>query len=369
MTDDKWENIPVYDFSKSFQENFENGPFLKPNIPKREPPVLNRGQSMFKLLDIPLNSRLGVPAGLLLNSNWVDAYAGWGFDILTYKTVRSIAKKSYPLPNCIYINISHQLNMQDPDRTAIQIEYPRDPNRITITNSFGMPSLEPKGWQADVQKAKAYLSTGQILIVSVVGTIEKASNFKEFIKDFVLCSELAEEAGADIIELNYSCPNSPTAEGEIFTDPKGSAAISKAVKKVVRRPIFIKIGGFASTDIMKEVITSNAPFIDGIVGINTIKMKVFKRDGVSPALGPERVKSGVCGWAIKHCSLNQTRAIARLRDTNRYDFCIIGIGGVFNKSDIEDYLDAGANAVQSCTGAMFHPDLAYRFYIGEQQKV
>jgi hypothetical protein len=62
------ESNPTYDIKRSFEENFKNGPFVKFNLPKRE--VL----SFFKLLDFELNSPLGIPAGLLLNSRWVRSY-------------------------------------------------------------------------------------------------------------------------------------------------------------------------------------------------------------------------------------------------------------------------------------------------------
>ena len=48
---------------------------------------------------LPVSSPLGMPAGPLLNGRWVLRYAHAGFDVLTYKTVRSRARECYPLPN------------------------------------------------------------------------------------------------------------------------------------------------------------------------------------------------------------------------------------------------------------------------------
>lgn len=349
--------LPAYDISKTFRENFKRGPFVKVSIPQREV-----GGSPYKLLDFEINYPLGIPAGLLLNSRWVNSFAKWGFDILTYKTVRSKHKESYPFPNCIYIDIDHQLSSSEIERPLVQKEQAVYSDKITITNSLGVPSEEPSQWQADVQKAKGYLSKGQILIVSVVGTFEDNGSFKKFNEDFARCAKLAEEAGADVIELNFSCPNSPASEGEIFTDAKLSAEISKAVKRSIRKPVFIKIGYFLKPDAMSKVIEANAPFVDGIVSINTLKASVVKRDGITPALGIGREKSGVCGWAIKSCGLAQAEALVSLREKEKYDFRIIGVGGVMTLADIEDYLNTGVDAVQSCTGAMFYPDLAYRVY-------
>jgi dihydroorotate dehydrogenase len=169
------------------------------------------------------------------------------------------------------------------------------------------------------------------------------------------------------VELNFSCPNSPAGEGEIFTDAKNSAEISKAVKKSVKKPVFIKVGCFLDVEVMNNVIKANAPFVDGVVGINTIKRRVLKRDMVTPALpGPGREKSGVCGWAIKECGLAQAKTLVSLREKEKYDFCIIGVGGIMTPTDIQDYLNVGVDAVQSCTGAMFYPKLAY--YMSEHKE-
>ncbi len=354
----KFEKImPAYDVSKTFSENFEKGPFVKVCIPQRE-----IGWRSYKLLDFEVNYPFGIPAGLLLNSRWVNSYAKWGFDILTYKTVRSKRKEPYPFPNCIYVDINHQLSAFELKRSLIQKEDVPYPDKVTITNSLGVPSVEPAQWQVDIKKAKEYLHQGQILIVSVVGTYDGIRNFKGFKEDFVLCAKLAEEAGADVIELNFSCPNSPTSEGAVFTEAELSAEISKAVKRSIRKPVFIKIGYFLKPDALSKVIAANAPFVDGIVSINTLKASVVRRNGITPALGIGREKSGVCGWAIKSCGLAQAEALVSLREKEKYDFCIIGVGGVMTPADIEDYLNTGVDAVQSCTGAMFYPDLAYMAY-------
>lgn len=355
---------PSYDILKTFKENFEKGPFVEKSIPRRE-----IQQHYYKLLDFEVNYPLGIPAGLLLNSRWVNSYARWGFDILTYKTVRSKYKESYGLPNCIYVDIDHQLSPSELEQPLIQKEPVDYPDKITITNSLGVPSTNPEKWQADVQKAKGYLSKGQILIVSVVGTYEDTGSFKELKEDFVLCAKQAEEAGADIIELNFSCPNSPASEGEVFTEAVRSAEISESVKRSIRKPVFIKVGYFTNPELLDKVIAANASFVDGIVSINTLKARVVKKDGITPALGAEREKSGVCGWAIKACGLAQAEALVSLRGKKKYDFCIIGVGGVMTPTDMEDYLNIGVDAVQSCTGAMFYPDLAYRAYEKSQGAV
>ena len=71
----------VYDETKSYDENYAHGPFFNEEIPT----IIRRGPKI-KLWDFELNSPLGIPAGPLLNSNWIKLYGKLGFDMPTYKT-------------------------------------------------------------------------------------------------------------------------------------------------------------------------------------------------------------------------------------------------------------------------------------------
>jgi hypothetical protein len=48
---------------------------------------------------------IGVPAGPLLNARWIEVAAKLGFDVLTYKTIRSVEFSGHPVPNMIYVDI------------------------------------------------------------------------------------------------------------------------------------------------------------------------------------------------------------------------------------------------------------------------
>ena len=89
--------IQTYDINESYQVNYDRGPVLKdihPVIPET---------TLKSFLGFPVRSRLGIAAGLLLNSRWIEGYARLGFDILTYKTVRSSHRPCYPVPNWVFV--------------------------------------------------------------------------------------------------------------------------------------------------------------------------------------------------------------------------------------------------------------------------
>src|SRR5206468_2823887 len=152
---------------------------------------------------------VGVPASVLTaTADWIEYYARRGFNVLTYKTVRSALRDAHSKPNWVFLNdLTEPLEPgQTPETYGDALVWPRDPNAFSMANSFGVPSFAPEIWQKDVSKAVASLRSGQVLIVSVMGTWE---DFKgpELIKDFVNVARMAKGAGAPAIELNLSCPN------------------------------------------------------------------------------------------------------------------------------------------------------------------
>jgi dihydroorotate dehydrogenase (NAD+) catalytic subunit len=347
---------PTYDITKSYEWNYRFGPGFKGPFPPRT----ETGRPV-RFLDFEVASRIGIAAGPLLNSKWIRLYSRLGFDILTYKTVRSAKRPSNPKPNCVLLDTGGLIGPDDLDRTLIAGKKDAvDMRDITITNSFGVPSRNPNIWQEDVQKAKRAILPRQVLIVSVMGSSEVYPDIAGFTKDFAVCASMARESGADIIELDLSCPNSNAAEGMVYRDAGLSSAISKAVKAEIGvTPLFIKMGFFSSREQFETVIAANAPHVEGIVGINTLRMTVLKASG-EPALGG-RPQSGVCGAAIKLCAKQFIGWLIETRKLNRYDFLAVGVGGVMTPADIDEFLESGIDAVETATAPMWDPYLAYRY--------
>ena len=313
-----------------------------------------------------MTSRLGVAAGPLLNSGWIRLYSKLGFDILTYKTVRSYKRPSNPKPNCVYVESKGPITQDRLTETLTSLEEsPGDIKNITITNSFGVPSRTPIIWQDDVKKAKNEIQKDQVLVVSVMGSSEIYPDLSAFVKDFAVSAQLAKEAGADLIELDLSCPNSNAEEGMVYMDPALSSDITKAVKSEIgATPLIIKVGYFKDREQLEAVVDANAHTVDGIAGINTLKMTVMDQEG-SPAL-PGRPQCGVCGAGIKPCALQFSRWLLDIRKKKKYDFSIIGVGGIMTPADIDEFLEMGVDAVEVATAAMWDPYLAYRYSLSKK---
>lgn len=67
-------------------------------------------------------SPIGVPAGPLLDSRWTTLAAKLGFDIVTYKTVRTQASSGHAPPNVLYLQAQNQLTAAD-DAVPLQVRY------------------------------------------------------------------------------------------------------------------------------------------------------------------------------------------------------------------------------------------------------
>src|SRR5689334_4317517 len=84
--------FPRYNWRETYDWNFDHAPDA---VGVDEPTV----PASWSYGGLPVASPLGIAAGPLLNGKWILYYASLGFDVLTYKTVRSRARASYPLPN------------------------------------------------------------------------------------------------------------------------------------------------------------------------------------------------------------------------------------------------------------------------------
>jgi len=345
---------PTYDIKRSYDENYVEGPFLEALPPPR---II---QKTTRFLGFEVNSRLGVPAGPLLNARWIKAYAALGFDLLVYKTVRTRPVPSHPNPNCMFLALDGPLQEEDFGRQLrASLNPPSRPSRISITNSFGMPSRAPEVWQEDLEAAKQGLAPGQLLIVSVVGTPGEAA----LREDYVHGAKLAVEAGAPVIEINLSCPNVTSREGSIFSDPAASSEISAAVKRAIGAvPLIIKLGYIPDPDLLSAVISANAPHVEAVSSINTLSFEVVNAAGEAALPGKGRLRAGVCGAAIRECAMAQNRRIVGLKQQQGYDFEVVGVGGVMTTEHVRGYFEIGVDAVMSATGAMWDPSLAYRFW-------
>lgn len=323
-------------------------------------PLINKPT---KIAGYPVDFPFGLPASVLAaNANWIEFYARRGVDILTYKTVRAQYRKVHSWPNWVFVENPYELAAPSEEAPTIVTGrtsyFPADRSTISMANSFGVPSLDPTWWKDDVRRARQVVREGhQVLIVSVIAS--KSENEEVLTADFVETALMAKDAGADIIEANYSCPNTPDdpGTGEVYKSPGVSSRISKALKEALgKTPLFVKIG-YLPDALLREFVVQNVGFVDGIVAINTISAKVDTPDAEQVFPGEKRHTAGISGWAIRARAHEVARNLVALRKELNKPFTIFGLGGVLTRQDYEDFLAIGVDAVESCTGAFLNPHL------------
>lgn len=345
---------PTYRTARSFAWNYANGPdFAGPWPAVPETPAK-------RFLGLSVRSRFGVPASILLNSRWIAAYARLGFDLLTYKTVRSVARICHPPPNWIFLDErSAAAAASDPAvPAALAAAPPAAPQRATLGGSFGIPSVAPETWAPDIAAAKRALAPGQVLIVSVVGTARPGLDAAAFVEDFARLAATAAANGADAVEADLSCPNVAKREGEVYLDAALSARIAAAAKQAIAgRPLLLKIGDIPDRAKLAEFLERVAGAADGVVMINAPSRRIVDRSG-APAFGAGRERAGLTGGAVRSVALRAVAAAAEIVARRQLALGIVGVGGIASAADARAFLEAGAAAVQAATAAAWNPNLA-----------
>lgn len=352
---------PIYDIKKSYLENAEHGPFFDGLIPKKS---LSYQEERMDFLGFSVASRIGVAAGPLLNSKWITLAAKLGYDIPVYKTIRTKEYASHAMPNVIYVDTHGSLHPEDPKYSVEQIPLPpKQIEDLAITNSFGMPSRSPAFLLEDIPRANASLQEGQVMVVSVVGSVHTE---RSFLEDFIAVATLAKAAGAKIIEANFSCPNVKTKEGCVYMSPSAVAEIGRAlVKAIYPIPLIIKVGVFPSKQLLQEVlITAAQNGIRAVSGINSVSSKVIDSKG-KPPLGFDRLTSGICGGPILPMAVRFITQAAEIVQKEKLDLTLIGVGGISLPEHFDTFFNAGANIAMTATGMMWDPYLAAKYHTKE----
>ncbi|QDU13508.1 Dihydroorotate dehydrogenase B (NAD(+)), catalytic subunit [Gimesia maris] len=339
------QHLPRYLPEQTYEWNYKHAP----EPVDREVPSF---PGCWSFCGLPVPSPLGIPAGPLLNGKWVLYYASLGFDVLTYKTVRSSSRACYPLPNLQPV----QTSSLEGTETAVNLSAEMQGSWAV---SFGMPSAEPDVWRRDVEQTRKQLSAEKRLSVSVVGSLQPDWSLEDLADDYARCAKWAIESGADCVETNFSCPNVCTRDGQLYQQPEAAALVASRVKAVSGTvPYLIKIGHLSQKAEAHAFLQAVLPFAAGIVMTNSVATTVVDDQGTPLFSGEQR---GICGAATRQASLNQLRLFTELiaelpADQPRPD--LISCGGIGSACDVRAFLAAGANATHLATAAMCDPLIA-----------
>ena len=159
------------------------------------------------------------------------------------------------------------------------------------------------------------------------------------VEDYAYCAALFDnDPRIGWLEINVSCPNVSHGGMSFGTDPASAAAVTRAVRAVAKKPVFIKLTPNV-TDIASIARACADAGADGISLINTLlgmRIDLKKR---APVIANKM--GGFSGRAILPVALRMVWQVYEA-----VDIPIIGMGGVSCAEDVIEMMLAGATAVQ-----------------------
>jgi dihydroorotate dehydrogenase len=341
-------SLARYDTSQTYAWNYDHPPepvaLVEPVVP-----------GSWTFCGRQVGSPLGIAAGPLLNGRWCLYYAALGFDVVTYKTVRSGLRPCYPLPNLQPVRAEALNGDAHNLPAAAQFEG-------SWAVSFGMPSQAPDIWRMDIAETRRRLPSHKLLNVSVVGTIQPGWAIEQLADDYAACAGDAAQHGADSIEINLSCPNVSTCDGQLYQQPKDAAVVARRVRQAIGTlPLVAKLGHFNSETESQWLLDVLAGDVNAVAATNCIVARVVDAAGRAYFDGQPR---GIAGKAILDASVRQTELIAAQIAHRGLSMRVIGVGGIFTADDVRRYLGAGAESVQLATAAMIDPEVGLKIRRG-----
>lgn len=179
----------------------------------------------------------------------------------------------------------------------------------------------------------------KIIVASIMG-----SNDEEWVR----LAKMAQEAGCDMVECNFSCPHmAQKGRGsDVGQNPELVRHLTEIVKAATTLPVIAKMTPNI-THIEEPAEAALEGGADSISAINTIKSITMKRR--SEVAGKATI-SGYSGKAVKPIA---QRFILDMRmDEKLKDVQLSGIGGIESWRDALQYIVLGCSNVQVCTAVM-----------------
>jgi dihydroorotate dehydrogenase len=188
----------------------------------------------------------------------------------------------------------------------------------------------------------------RVLVASIMagsGTDKELGNWQTLV-------EGVQEAGADAIELNFSCPHMDRVDmgSNVGKDPVLCSVSTQAVKAVAKVPVWVKLTP-ATANIVEEAEATFRGGADAITSSNTFpSLPPFDPVTLEPEINVDGLVSsgGLGGPAILPLSLAKMAEMTRAFPDREFS----GIGGISTFAHALSYFLLGCGTVQVATAAM-----------------
>lgn len=184
------------------------------------------------------------------------------------------------------------------------------------------------------------------LLVSIMGRDEE---------EWEKLARLADENGADAIELNFSCPNMKDdgLGSDVGQDNLLIQQFTAAARRGTKKPIIAKLTPNVQ-EMSSAALAAKNGGADGLAAINTLKSYItLGREAYAKDAAPSQTAvGGYSGSSVKPIAL---RFIAELKQNPQLSgMPISGMGGVVTWRDAAQFMIMGAASVQVTTAVMLY---------------
>ena len=177
----------------------------------------------------------------------------------------------------------------------------------------------------------------KVVVASIMGQTEE---------EWIRLAKMAEVAGCDAVELNFSCPQMKHKGmgSDVGQDPELVRMYTACVKNSVCIPVIPKMTPNI-THVEEPAMACVQAGADAISAINTIKSVTMDEDA---EVAGQRTISGYSGRAVRPIALRHVLELAQMPEKVE----LSGIGGIETWRDALEFIQLGCNNVQVCTAVM-----------------
>ena len=220
----------------------------------------------------------------------------------------------------------------------------------TLIASWNWELISDKGidwWLPRIEKIKKAFPE-KMYIASIMA----GSGSDKELHNWQYLTNAVQDAGADGIELNFSCPHMDRIDmgSNVGKDKVLCSVVTMAVKEVAKVPVWVKLTP-ATSNIAVEAEATFRGGADAISSSNTFpSLPVIDPETLEFEMNVEGLVSsgGLGGPAILPLSLAKMSQMTQ----NFPDKSFSGIGGISNFDHALSYFLLGCGTVQVCTAAM-----------------
>ena len=179
----------------------------------------------------------------------------------------------------------------------------------------------------------------KVVVASIMGQSEE---------EWAELAQMAEAAGCDAVELNFSCPQMRLAGmgSDVGQNPELVTFYTAYVKSSVKIPVIAKMTPNI-TQINNPAMGAYFAGADAISAINTIKSVTMSHEA---EVSGKQTLSGYSGPAVKPVALHHILEMAM--NPIMKNVHLSGIGGIETWRDALEFIQLGCRNVQVCTAVM-----------------